>query len=177
MSYRANWDTIVTTYLVSWSLYKRRDQVGLWLLCFNSQVITLPYWVPLCDTCDSSTYMQKYYNDTIACQNDHITISTHLEWNSGIQPGCSSFYLLTICCQYSIIFCTSRYVKDKRRSRVVTIVSTLKLLYYLIGSHSVIHVTVAHIRRSIMQDKDPIRVSLFDHIAIYSHLIKTMHTS
>ena len=40
----------------------------------------------------------------------------------------------------------------------MTIVSTLKLLHYLTGSHCAIHMTVAHI--CITQDKDPIKLSL-----------------
>ena len=48
-------------HLLQQDLYERCDQLGLELLYLNSQVITLPYWVPLGDTCDINKHTPKYY--------------------------------------------------------------------------------------------------------------------
>ena len=50
--------------------------------------------------------------------------------DSGIQyPGCSCYYLVSICCQCPTIFHTSIYMKHKRPRRAVTIGSQLSSYY------------------------------------------------
>jgi len=134
-------------HLLHQQLCERQEtQVALWLLCRNAQVITLPCWVPLCDTCDSITHTQKYYtrqrpNKAVTIGSQMITIQYPLtSSNRCIQvgwihyPGCSSFCLLSVCCQ-CLPYSAPVAIWKTRRSIAVTRVYSVDLPSPIIRMH------------------------------------------